>query len=273
MGKSQRLRHEDIRAAFRLVGDCRDVGYDLRAWMTVAMLGLHRATHAMMSCTGYAPAADSAYDAEPGDNLISTGWASESDKDLWAGFIAEGRHRDYPTFQRIFQEPGPLTVKRRRDLVSDRVWLRCTELNEDRRSVGQDDMLLGVYRTPVDRGHISFSVNRAWGDRPFEDRDRRFVRLVCEELFALPETSLVRDVRGPLARLSPRLRDVLLALVEGDGEKQAALRLGISRHTVHDLVKELYRRFDVSSRGELLAAYYRRRLRDRPSPPAGESPR
>jgi DNA-binding CsgD family transcriptional regulator len=106
-----------------------------------------------------------------------------------------------------------------------------------------------------------FSINRAVGERPFDARDRNFVRLFCRELFALPEMLLARSDRGPLARLSPRAREVLLALVEGDGEKQIALRLGISRHRVHDLVKELHRKFGVSSRGELVAAYYRRRLR------------
>jgi DNA-binding NarL/FixJ family response regulator len=41
--------------------------------------------------------------------------------------------------------------------------------------------------------------------------------------------------------------------MEGDSEKQAALRLDISRNTVHDYVKQLHQRFGVSSRGELLA--------------------
>jgi DNA-binding CsgD family transcriptional regulator len=35
-------------------------------------------------------------------------------------------------------------------------------------------------------------------------------------------------------------------------------KLGISRHTVHDYVKSVYRRFGVSSRAELLARWVRR---------------
>jgi DNA-binding CsgD family transcriptional regulator len=53
--------------------------------------------------------------------------------------------------------------------------------------------------------------------------------------------------------LSPRLRQTLECLLEGDGEKQVAARLGLSRHTVHDYVTALYRRLDVSSRPELMA--------------------
>jgi DNA-binding CsgD family transcriptional regulator len=54
-------------------------------------------------------------------------------------------------------------------------------------------------------------------------------------------------------RLSPRQRQTLRHLLEGDLEKQVAAKLGLSRHTVHVYVKALYKHFGVSSRGELLA--------------------
>ena len=59
---------------------------------------------------------------------------------------------------------------------------------------------------------------------------------------------------GPsVSDLPPRVRQVLVCLMEGDSEKQVALRLGISPYTVHDYVKQLHHRFEVSSRGELLS--------------------
>jgi DNA-binding CsgD family transcriptional regulator len=64
-----------------------------------------------------------------------------------------------------------------------------------------------------------------------------------------------------LAGLSPRLRQTLECLLEGDGEKQAASRLGLTRPTVHQYVTALYRYFGVSSRAELLAHFIRRPLR------------
>jgi len=54
-------------------------------------------------------------------------------------------------------------------------------------------------------------------------------------------------------QLPPRLREVLTCLLEGDGEKQIAAKLGVSRHTVHYHVGELHRRFGVTDRGRLLA--------------------
>jgi DNA-binding CsgD family transcriptional regulator len=56
-----------------------------------------------------------------------------------------------------------------------------------------------------------------------------------------------------LARLTPRIAQTLELLLAGNTLKQIAAQLGISAHTVNDYVKLLYRRLDVSSRGELLS--------------------
>jgi DNA-binding NarL/FixJ family response regulator len=62
----------------------------------------------------------------------------------------------------------------------------------------------------------------------------------------------------PVVSLSPRVRQTLERLLAGDSEKEIATRLGLSRHTVHVYVKTLYRRFEVCSRGELLARFVTR---------------
>lgn len=63
----------------------------------------------------------------------------------------------------------------------------------------------------------------------------------------------VKRVGGPtVTGLPPRHRDVLVHRMNGDSEKQAALELGLSHHTVHDYVKVLQVRLGASSRGELL---------------------
>jgi DNA-binding NarL/FixJ family response regulator len=57
--------------------------------------------------------------------------------------------------------------------------------------------------------------------------------------------------------LPPRLRHTLSALLQGGSEKEIAATLGISRHTVHEYVQEIYRRMNVRSRPELMAAVLR----------------
>lgn len=52
--------------------------------------------------------------------------------------------------------------------------------------------------------------------------------------------------------LSPRQTDVLNWLIKGLLEKEVALKLGISRETVHNHVRAIYAVYDVHSRVELL---------------------
>ena len=58
-----------------------------------------------------------------------------------------------------------------------------------------------------------------------------------------------------LASLSEAQRRVLDLLLTGLAEKEVASRLEISPHTVHNHVKEIYRRMGVNSRPELLALF------------------
>ena len=53
--------------------------------------------------------------------------------------------------------------------------------------------------------------------------------------------------------LPPRMEQTLRSLLRGDSEKEVATQLGLSRHTVHVYVKKIYRKYEVSSRGELLS--------------------
>ena len=76
-------------------------------------------------------------------------------------------------------------------------------------------------------------------------------------LLILTEQRQTRN--DPLARLTaslpPRLSELLGHLLAGDGEKQAAAKMSLSRHTVHNYVTMLYRKLDVSSRSELMARF------------------
>lgn len=81
-----------------------------------------------------------------------------------------------------------------------------------------------------------------------------------------PMTGLAADGDGQRTAGSPmasvtalglpkRMSQILMALLAGASEKQIAASLSISPHTVHTYVKQLHKRLDVSSRGELLARF------------------
>lgn len=52
--------------------------------------------------------------------------------------------------------------------------------------------------------------------------------------------------------LTQKEADVVVALLRGDGEKEVALRLAVSRRTVHARLERLHSRLGVHSRTELL---------------------
>lgn len=65
---------------------------------------------------------------------------------------------------------------------------------------------------------------------------------------------------GPEVSLTPRETEVLRLVAKGFTQQEIAGHLGLSRHTVVDHVKSLYRKLNVSSRAEAALAATRRGL-------------
>jgi len=88
-----------------------------------------------------------------------------------------------------------------------------------------------------------------------------------------PQSDPPQNTRFPdkLPALAPRHRRVLQRLLSGDSEKQVARSLGLSPHTVHEYVKSIYRSFGVESRGELLAHWIGRPIRQQEMPPTSRA--
>lgn len=96
-------------------------------------------------------------------------------------------------------------------------------------------------------------VHREFGDEPFTKADHRLLRMMHTELARLWDRDVLRDAKDVAQDLPPRLQQTLEELLAGSSEKQIAQKLELSRHTIHNYVKALHQRFEVSSRGELLA--------------------
>lgn len=98
-------------------------------------------------------------------------------------------------------------------------------------------------------------LDGAGGD-PAEKKRRLLadlVRMLGERIHGQPPRLTLLEAE--LNRLPPRLQQTMQSLLNGDSEKQAAAKMGVSQHTVHVYVKTLYRRYKVSSRGELLSKW------------------
>jgi len=83
------------------------------------------------------------------------------------------------------------------------------------------------------------------------DLMREKLAVICQNMLA--QVSPKKIPSSLASKLSPRMRDTLQHLLSGDSEKEVAVKLKLSPHTVHIHVKNLYKRLRVCSRGELMA--------------------
>ena len=121
-----------------------------------------------------------------------------------------------------------------------------------------DDQLTSVYQTSDDGAISVITVLRALGERDFSPWEQRLLSFFHAELGPLIGRALVSATEPSPVKLSPRLRQTLAYLLEGDSEKQVADRLGLSHATTHQYVTGLYRHFGVGSRAQLMAYVLKR---------------
>jgi DNA-binding CsgD family transcriptional regulator len=256
MSKSDLLRFHDVRDAYRLIGDCRDLGGDPIFWHRRMLEGLCQLVGARAATGGEARW------IRPGGDIqatfaIDVGLGSRG-HDLYRAYMRELGPGGDPIFQALQQVPGRLIVRTRRQLVADAGWYRSAAWHDYRRPIDIDDQLTSVYQTS-DAGAASIiAMLRAPGERQFSSREQRLLSFFHEELGRLIGRALVSPTEPRPARLSRRLGQTLACLLEGDSEKQVAARLGLSQATIHQYVTALYRHFGVRSRGQLLAHVLKR---------------
>jgi DNA-binding CsgD family transcriptional regulator len=256
MSKSQQLRLSEVRDIYRLVGECRELGADSLTWRHHALERLRNLIGAQVGEGG-----ESAAPIHQGTQwfiqFVDRGWDS-----LHARRCAEAYHRDQmlsrdPFVRRFALLRGRLTTRSPEQVLELRSWQRSIAFNEYFRAAGFNAGLLSQLAL-AGGTFSSFSFHRSKEAPLFGRRERRLVHLFHQEIGPLVGRSLAGAREPAIADLAPRVRQTLDCLLEGDSEKQAAMRLGLSQATVHEYVGTLYRHFGVSSRAELLAYFLRR---------------
>lgn len=269
MAKAGMLRAEDWRAICRMAGECRDLGDDATAWRGRFISGLARLTDADLGSSGES----GGHAGGPPRSLGVAHWQYSlfAGPKAQAGVAAE-LEKDparYCIIERWYaaqaREDGAASTRRR--VYEDREWDASPSANFVHRPLGVDHVVTCFRAIPDGGGDVCIGTMlfRGRGRRDFDDRE---VAIVHEAHAAVAQL-----VGGPLARFeepSPRdlpahMRRVLACLLEGDGDKQVAARLGLSAYSVNQYTKILYRHFGVRSRAELLARWLRRAY---PDPPA-----
>jgi DNA-binding CsgD family transcriptional regulator len=251
MSKTRTLRMKDVRCAFRLIGECRELRRDAEMWRRHAFEDLARLLNARAANGG-------SIQWQRPDGIIQfthsvvTGF-SAADIAVFARFMRERDPAGDPIFNALGRLPGKAVTRTRQQLVRDHDWYDSVSFNGYRRVVGVDHCMYSLHAVGGSNAYSLIGLHRPLAENPFSSRERQLFHLVHMELAALMGRELACESR--LAGLSPRLRQTLQCLLQGDSEKQIAARLCLSQPTVHQYVTALHRHFGVSSRGELLAHF------------------
>lgn len=257
--KSSRLRLSDVRASYRLVCECRDLGDDPMLWR-------QRLFTALKSMFG----ADIIVRVEISHGRtmrliqiggLDWGWEARIDRTGCDRDIVDfhAKSRPHPLVREVLAwltawDAEMLWLPKR----LDRPWDDSLERERVRTSAGADRMLHSFCRMANREALSGLFLNRRIEEHHFTGREWRLVHLIHEEIAPLVGGPLTSFEEPSPSTLAPRVRQVLSCLLEGDANKQISLRLNLRPHTVNQYVKQIFRHFQVNSRSELLARWVRR---------------
>ena len=152
-------------------------------------------------------------------------------------------------------DPGATVTATWHELVTDQAWCGAEHVEQSLDPAGLARPLFSGVRlrtTPLVHG---LGLYREPEECPFSDEERNLVHVFHAEyeilLSALPRNRVADEQAR--ARLSPRQRQTLDLVLGGLCDKEIAGRLGISRYTVNQYTKAIYRHYAVTSRAQLLA--------------------
>lgn len=234
------MRLRDVRDVFRLIGEIREKGADPKQWRPHMVQRLRKLFGAMVVISSEVHARAT---STPGKlQIIDIGWGCDADSDLWE--IHSQRDDETLESWRLVAGQMPETENKEGEEVP---------VKPIKPVYGGRSFVLSQFSLPHVNAVDQLGLHRAFGDEPFSATEHRLIRLFHKELGRLWKRDALRNVQDPAHDLPPRLSQTLTELLAGHSEKEIAAKLDLSRHTIHNYVKALHQRFEVSSRGELLA--------------------
>ena len=243
----KRLRLRDVRDVFRLIGEVREMGGDPKVWRPHMVKRLRQLFGAEIVISSEVHAQTT---REPGKlKVIDIGWGCDSDDNLWDIHT----ERDDENLEAWRIAAGQVPEEHARAANGTAAEAIEVPVRPLKPVYGGKSFVLSQYSLPHINAVDQLGLHRAYGDEPFSAAEHRLVRLFHTELGRLWKRDVLRDAGDPRRDLPPRLSQTLEELLAGRSEKEIANRLELSRHTIHNYVKALHQRFEVSSRGELLA--------------------
>ena len=192
-------------------------------------------------------------------SLFDTGFKVESQRQAFLREFNTAPFRD-PFFRscidRFLEERPKCMTALRADVTSDDKWYISPNIDEYRRPANINDCLFSIHQATNRGDAMVLCAFRHWEDPArFTGRERAIVDALHNGLDWIYHAEEATQRLTRASALAPRLRQTLEYLLAGHTERQVALKMSLSVHTVHDYVKALYVHFGVSSRGELISRW------------------
>jgi DNA-binding CsgD family transcriptional regulator len=240
MPEPRRLRLRDVRDVFRVIGEVRELGADPKVWrphMVKRLRGLFQA-EIVISSEVHARTTK-----VPGKiRVTDIGWGCDSEDNLWD----TQSEREDESLETWRLAAGDISQPASGDTVD-------VPVRPIKPVYGGTSFVLSQFRLPHINAVDQLGIHRAFGEAPFSSAEHRLIRFFHKELGRFWKKDALKAAGDPHHDLPPRLSQTLTELLAGHSEKEIAAKLDLSRHTIHNYVKALHQRFEVSSRGELLA--------------------
>lgn len=263
MSKSISLRAAEVRQILGIVEECRELGDDVHAWRTHAGRRVARLVDADVVMSGELSGFGTNEIIGLGATLV--GFEQGFNPEGFARSVellaedptcsASVAMREYGLKSR--NEDG--SSRTRSQLLSDAEWYSSLEYDYVFRTIGINHALWCFARVPGDTAvSAGAAFARAEGRRDFDGRALTIVHEFQRAIAPLVGKALARYGDPSPRELPPRVRSVLRCMLEGDSDRQIAARLGLTRHTVNQYSKQIFKHFGVGSRYALLGRWVSR---------------
>ncbi len=255
IGRSH-LRLVDVRRVFQLIGEIRDLEGEALLQQQRVIDGIGELLGIWIGFYTQFENFTATEDVRAGNPLI-TGDFGDTKVTRWVQHWAENHKlRDDPLIDASVRINRRIVAGSRAELTDLKAYWKSEIYRSFHDATGRHggDALVCFFRKRNPSRATGIALHRQPEDRAFTQRERDILRLFTIELYRL-----YRD--GRLApnddqpHLSPRLRQVFKELLTGKDARQIADELGVSRRTIDDYLLNIYKKFDVRHRAELMARF------------------
>lgn len=250
--KSSTIDIDDIRRVFRLLGEVQDLRFDPHAWRQQLVSGLCTIIDARQGMT--VQFTDFTPEGKVGvRDLVLGGYPDPHDLAFWDQWGRKGLFREDPQIDITSKCSKPIFTARREDIISDKQWENSPYFVECVEPTNMRATIIAYFRIPNTEEAFGLAMHRTKYLSDFTLKEKKLVDLTIQELYLLFQKGRLADLIPTTKSLTPRQSQVLHYLSQGDSEKQIAARMHLSKHTIHDHIKAIYKFYNVQSRGELFA--------------------